>query len=88
MPGELLAQNRCSVNSGSSCVMLVKMLQPTGNLLGVFSNLNDFLILLAEILGVTEPNPFKPTSLLISSVVARAMSLPFFSVLCSAKGGC
>lgn len=68
--------------------MLVKMLQPTGNLLGVFSNLNDFLILLAEILGFTELNPFKPTSLLISSVIGRATSLPFFSVLCSAKGGC
>lgn len=66
MPGWLLAQNRCSVDIGCSCVTLVKMRQPT---------------------GFTELNLFKLRSLLVYSVVGKALSPLCSPVSCSAEGG-
>ena len=65
----------------------LRCLSPQEDLLGVFSNLNDFLTLLPEMLGFSELNLFKCSFLVVYSVVGRALSPLCLSVLCSAKGG-
>lgn len=59
----------------------LRCISPQENLLGAFSNLNDFLTLLPEILGFTEQNSFILCYLLIYSVVRRAMLPLFLSLL-------
>lgn len=57
------------------------------NLLGAFSNLNDFLTLFPEMLDFIELNPFKPRYLLVYSVVGRATSTLCSLIFCYVQGG-